>query len=92
MTTSTATYNRIYARIDIDNLRANVKTMQSLVKPDMKTLLVIKADAYGHGSVEIAKRTLEKGIEEVVFNRGGYIYQGKIKALADAAREEGLKF
>ncbi|MBQ9200344.1 MAG: alanine racemase [Lachnospiraceae bacterium] len=52
-------YNRIYAGINIDNLRYNVKTMKSLVKPDMKVLLVIKADAYGHGSVEVAKRTLD---------------------------------
>ncbi len=40
----------------------------------------------------IAKRALEKGIEEVVFDSGGFIYQGKIQALADAAREAGLKF
>ena len=41
----------------------------------------------------IAKRaTIEKGIKEVVFDRGGFIYQGKIQALADAAREAGLKF
>ena len=52
-------YNRIYAKIDIDNLRYNVKTMKALVKPDMKVLLVIKADAYGHGAVEVAKRTLD---------------------------------
>ncbi|KXO15973.1 50S ribosomal protein L18 [Peptoniphilus sp. GNH] len=39
----------------------------------------------------VAKRALEKGIEAVVFDRGGYIYQGRIKALADAAREAGLK-
>lgn len=40
----------------------------------------------------IAKRALEKGIEEVVFDRSGYIYHGRIKALAEAAREAGLKF
>ena len=40
----------------------------------------------------IAKRALEKGIEEVVFDRAGYIYHGKVQALADAAREAGLKF
>ncbi len=39
-----------------------------------------------------AKRAVEKGITEVVFDRGGYIYQGKVKALADAAREAGLQF
>ena len=40
----------------------------------------------------IAKRALEKGITEVVFDRGGYIYQGKVAALAEAAREAGLTF
>ena len=41
---------------------------------------------------EVAKRALEKGISEVVFDRGGYIYQGKVAALAEAAREAGLTF
>ncbi|MBQ8914125.1 MAG: alanine racemase [Lachnospiraceae bacterium] len=59
MSTEKEGYNRIYAGINIDNLRYNVKTMKSLVKPDMKVLLEIKADAYGHGSVEVAKRTLD---------------------------------
>jgi alanine racemase len=49
-------YNRVYARIDMDNLRFNIMKMKSLVKPDMKTLAVIKADAYGHGAVTIAKK------------------------------------
>jgi len=40
----------------------------------------------------IAKRTLEKGITEVVFDRGGYVYHGRVAALAEAAREAGLKF
>ena len=40
----------------------------------------------------IAKRAIEKGIKAVVFDRGGFIYQGKIAALADAAREAGLEF
>ena len=41
---------------------------------------------------KIAKIALEKGIEEVVFDRGGYIYHGRVQALADGAREGGLKF
>ena len=41
---------------------------------------------------EIAKRALEKGINEVVFDRGGYLYHGRVAALAEAAREAGLKF
>jgi large subunit ribosomal protein L18 len=40
----------------------------------------------------IAKRALEKGVKEVVFDRGGYIYHGRVAALAEAAREAGLKF
>ncbi len=40
----------------------------------------------------IGKKAVEAGIESVVFDRGGYIYHGKVKALADAAREAGLKF
>ena len=40
----------------------------------------------------IAERAIEKGVKDVVFDRGGYIYHGRIKALADAAREAGLKF
>jgi large subunit ribosomal protein L18 len=40
----------------------------------------------------IAERTLDKGISEVVFDRGGYLYHGRVKALAEAAREAGLKF
>ena len=40
----------------------------------------------------IGKKAIEAGIENVVFDRGGYIYHGKVKALADAAREAGLKF
>ena len=40
----------------------------------------------------IAKRAIEAGIKEVVFDRGGFIYHGKVKALADAAREAGLEF
>ncbi len=56
MSTNMVEYNRIYARINMDNLRYNITKMKSLVKPDMKIMVVIKADAYGHGSVEVAKR------------------------------------
>ncbi len=40
----------------------------------------------------VAKRALEKGIKTVVYDRGGFVYQGKVKALAEAAREAGLEF
>lgn len=48
-------FNRVYARIDLDNIRFNVSAMKALTKPDMKTLAVIKADGYGHGAVMLAK-------------------------------------
>lgn len=56
MLVSKAGYNRIYARINMDNLRYNITKMKSLRKSDMKIMTIIKADAYGHGAVEIAKR------------------------------------
>ena len=48
--------------------------------------------AAAHLGTVIGKKAVEAGIESVVFDRGGYIYHGKVKALADAAREAGLKF
>ena len=50
------------------------------------------ADAAKAVGALVAKRALEKGIESVVFDRGGYIYHGRVKALAEGAREAGLKF
>lgn len=49
-------------------------------------------DAAKTVGAEIAKRAIEKNIENVVYDRGGYIYHGRVKALADSAREAGLKF
>ena len=49
-------------------------------------------DAAARVGALIAKRALDKGVTQVVFDRGGYIYHGRIKALADAAREAGLTF
>ncbi len=83
----------MYAQV-IDDEAANTlvaaSTVEKAVRSELKYTDDIEAAKY-LGTV-IAKRTLEKGISEVVFDRGGFIYQGKIKALADAAREEGLKF
>lgn len=56
MLTNEIGFNRVFARINMDNLRFNIMKMKSLVKPNMKILTVIKADAYGHGATEIAKR------------------------------------
>ena len=65
-------------------------TLEKDVKAELKKTNDVEAAAY-LGTV-IAKRAMEKGIKEVVFDRGGFIYQGKIAALAEAAREAGLEF
>lgn len=83
----------MYAQIIDDNAGctlAAASTMEKAAKEDLKYTDNVEAAAYV-GTL-IAKRALEKGIEEVVFDRGGFIYHGKVQALADAAREAGLKF
>ena len=83
----------MYAQI-IDDTVGNTLVAASTLEKDVKAQLEktnnVEAAAY-LGTV-IAKRAIEKGIDTVVFDRGGFIYQGKIEALADAAREAGLKF
>jgi large subunit ribosomal protein L18 len=85
--------NHMYAQI-IDDTTAttlvSASTLQKDVKAELEKTNDTKAAAY-LGTV-IAKKALEKGIKEVVFDRGGFIYHGKIAALADAAREAGLEF
>ncbi len=68
----------------------SASTVQKEVKGELEKTDDVAAAAY-LGTV-IAKRALEKDITTVVFDRGGFIYQGKVKALADAAREAGLQF
>ena len=85
--------NHMYAQViddTVGNTLVSASTMQKDVKAELEKTNNVEAAAY-LGKV-IAQRALEKGITEVVFDRGGYIYQGKIQALADAAREAGLKF
>ena len=85
--------NHIYAQI-IDDVEgktlAAANTLQKDVKAELEKTNNVEAAA-AVGKV-IAQKALEKGIKTVVFDRGGFIYQGKIKALADAARETGLEF
>ena len=85
--------NHIYAQIiddTVGNTLVAASTMEKAIKDELQyTDNVAAAAAVG---TAVAKKALEKGITEVVFDRGGFIYQGKIKALADAAREAGLKF
>ncbi len=85
--------NHMYAQI-IDDVEGKTlvaaSTMEKEVKAELDKTNNVEAAAYV-GTV-IAKRALEKGIKEVVFDRGGFIYQGKVAALAEAAREAGLEF
>ena len=85
--------NHMYAQIIDDavgNTLVSASTLQKDVKAELEKTNNVEAAAY-LGTV-IAKKAIEKGITSVVFDRGGFIYHGKIKALADAAREAGLNF
>ncbi len=85
--------NHMYAQI-IDDTVGNTLVSASTLEKDVKAELekTNNTEAAGYLGKVIAKKALDKGIEEVVFDRGGFLYHGKIKALADAAREAGLKF
>ncbi len=85
--------NHMYAQMIEDVAQTTLvsaSTTQKEVKAELEKTNDVAAASY-LGTV-IAKRALEKGITTVVFDRGGFIYQGKIQALADAAREAGLQF
>ena len=85
--------NHMYAQIIDDSegkTLVSASTLQKDVKAELEHTDDVKAAAY-LGTV-IGKKAIAAGIESVVFDRGGYIYHGKVKALADAAREAGLEF
>jgi len=85
--------NHMYAQIIDDTVGktlVSASTVQKEVKAELEKTNNVDAAAY-LGTV-IAKKAIEAGINTVVFDRGGFIFQGKIKALADAAREAGLEF
>ena len=85
--------NHMYAQI-IDDTVGNTLVAASTVEKDVKAELEHTNDvaAAAYLGTVIAKKALDKGIKTVVFDRGGFVYQGKIKALAEAAREAGLEF
>ena len=85
--------NHMYAQI-IDDVAGVTLAAASTVEKEVKAELTKtnNVDAAAYLGTVIGKRAVEKGIKEVVFDRGGYIYQGKVAALADAAREAGLTF
>lgn len=85
--------NHMYAQI-IDDTAGKTLVAASTLEKDVKAELEKTNDvaAAAYLGTVIAKKALENGIKTVVFDRGGFIYQGKVKALAEAAREAGLEF
>ena len=85
--------NHMYAQI-IDDTVGKTLVAASTLEADIKKELekTNNVDAAAYVGKVIGERAVEKGIKEVVFDRGGFIYQGKVQALADAAREAGLEF
>ena len=85
--------NHMYAQIiddTVGNTLVAASTLETEIKAELKKTNDVDAAAYV-GKI-VAKRAMEKGITEVVFDRGGFLYHGKIEALAEAAREAGLVF
>ena len=85
--------DHIYAQV-IDDSKGHTLASASTLEPELKGEAQGKAktaEAEMVGSL-VAKRALSKGISQVVFDRGGYKYHGRVKALAEAARQAGLKF
>jgi large subunit ribosomal protein L18 len=83
----------IYAQV-IDDLKGETLASASSLEKDMRTSLKTGANIEAAKAVgkRLAERASAKGVKEVVFDRGGYLYHGRVKALADAAREGGLSF
>lgn len=87
------TLNHIYAQI-IDDVKGNTIVTASTLDKEIKGSLAEmdkKAQAYEVGKL-IAKKAAEKKIKTIVFDRGGYLYTGRVQSLADGAREGGLTF
>ena len=85
--------SHMYAQIiddDAQKTLVSASTLEAAAKAELEQTDNVEAASYV-GTL-IAKRALEAGITEVVFDRGGFLYHGTIKALAEAAREAGLKF
>ena len=85
--------NHVYAQV-IDDGQGHTMATASTLDPAIKSQLDSKKkqDQAGLVGQAIARQALDKGIKQVVFDRGGYQYHGRVKSLAEAARKEGLKF
>jgi large subunit ribosomal protein L18 len=86
-------HKNIYAQI-IDDQKGYTLVAASTISPELKEKLTVKDTIPAAKAVGelIAKKAIEKGIKKIVFDRRGYAYIGRIKALAEAAREAGLEF
>ncbi|MGI6079760.1 MAG: 50S ribosomal protein L18 [Candidatus Avilachnospira sp.] len=83
--------NHMYAQI-IDDTCGNTLVAASTMDKGAELEHTDNKEAAAYVGTSIAKKALEKGITKVVFDRGGFIYHGRVKALAEAAREAGLEF
>ncbi len=81
----------IYAQI-IDDLKGTTILAASSLDKDIKNQTVTKVDQATLVGKKIAEKAIQAGITDVKFDRGGYLYHGRVKALAEGAREGGLKF
>lgn len=81
----------IYAQL-IDDVNGVTLASASTMDKEVNVESTANLDAAVKVGELVAKRAVEKGVSEVVFDRGGYLYHGRVKALADAARENGLQF
>jgi large subunit ribosomal protein L18 len=83
----------IYAQV-IDDREGRTLAAASSIDKELKPTLAKGSDVAAASEVGrlLARRAREKGVSDVIFDRGGYPYHGRVKALADAAREEGLNF
>lgn len=86
-------HKHIYAQV-IDDLHGHTLAAASTVEPELRGTAdaLPKTEWARQVGALIAKRALAAGVQQVVFDRGGYLYHGRVKALADAAREAGLEF
>lgn len=86
--------NQIYAQI-IDDTAGKTIVAASTLSQDLKDSVKNSKNRIGHAKlvgISIAKKALEKNIQNVIFDRSGYKYHGRVKAVAEGAREGGLKF
>ncbi len=81
----------IYAQV-IDDVNGVTLASASSIDKELKLAKGSNIEAATQVGALVAKRALAKNIEKIVFDRGGYLYHGRVKALAEAAREAGLKF